>query len=267
MLQLAWSKKDFMELTFQVPMQSCSLQHLILLSLPDIPTVEHHFCFGPAASFFQSYNSSPPLFPRSILGAFWSGRLIFQGHIFCLFVQFMEFSWQVYWSGFPVTPPVDHILSELSTLTHPSWIVPHSVAHSFTELHKPLLHGKAVMHEHTKQCTDYQTVAGISHASKVMLKILQASLQHCVNRELPRIQAGFRKGRGTRDQVANICWIIEKAREFQKNIYLCFSDYTKAFDCVDHNKLYKTLKEMGIPDHLTCPLRNPYLVKKQQLEP
>ena len=91
-----------------------------------------------------------------------------------------------------------------------------------------------------------------------MLKILHARLQHYVNQELPDVQAGFRKGRGTRDQIANICWIIEKAREFQKNIYLCFIDYTKAFDCVDHNKLWKALKEMGIPDHLTCLLRNLY---------
>ena len=85
-----------------------------------------------------------------------------------------------------------------------------------------------------------------------MLKILQARLQQYVNRELPNVQAGFRKGRGTRDQIANICWIIEKAREFQKNIYFCFIDYAKAFDCVGHNKLWKILQEMGIPDHLTC---------------
>ena len=91
-----------------------------------------------------------------------------------------------------------------------------------------------------------------------MLKILQARLQHYVNRELPHVQAGFRKGRGTRDQIANIRWIIEKAREFQKNIYFCFIDYARAFDCVDHNKLWKILKEMGIPDHLTCLLRNLY---------
>ena len=91
-----------------------------------------------------------------------------------------------------------------------------------------------------------------------MLKILQASLQQYVNRELPDVQAGFRKGRGTRDQIANICWIMEKAREFQKNIYFCFIEYAKAFDCVGHKKLWKILKEMGIPDHLTCLLRNPY---------
>ena len=91
-----------------------------------------------------------------------------------------------------------------------------------------------------------------------MLKILQARLQKYMNHELPDVQAGFRKGRGTRDQIANICWIIEKAREFQKNIYLCFIDYVKAFGCVDHNQLWKILKEMGIPDHLTCLLRNLY---------
>ena len=91
-----------------------------------------------------------------------------------------------------------------------------------------------------------------------MLKILQAWLQQYLNSELPEVQAGFRKGRGTRDQIANICWIIEKAREFQKNIYLRFIDYIKAFDCVDHNKLWKILQKMGIPDHLTCLLRNLY---------
>ena len=91
-----------------------------------------------------------------------------------------------------------------------------------------------------------------------MLKILQARLQQYVNHELPDVQTGFRKGRGTRGQIANICWIIEKTREFQKNIYFCFIDYAKAFDCVDHNKLWKFLKEMGIPDHLTCLLRNLY---------
>ncbi|GBE63537.1 endonuclease-reverse transcriptase [Babesia ovata] len=109
-----------------------------------------------------------------------------------------------------------------------------------------------------KECSNYRTIALISHASKVMLKILQARLQQYVNRELPDVQAGFRKGRGTRDQIANICWIMEKAREFQKNIYFCFIDYAKAFDCVDHNKLWKILKEMGIPDHLICLLRNLY---------
>ena len=99
-----------------------------------------------------------------------------------------------------------------------------------------------------KECSNYRTVAFTSHASKVMLKILQARLHQSVNWELPDVQAGFRKGRGTRDQIANIRWIIEKAREFQKNIYFCFLDYAKDFDCLDHNKLWKILKEMGIPD-------------------
>ena len=117
-----------------------------------------------------------------------------------------------------------------------------------------------------KKFSNYHTIALISHASKVMLKIVQARLQQYVNHELPDIQAGFRKGRGTKDQIANICWIIEKAREFQKNICICFIDYAKAFDCVDHNKLWKILKEMGIPDHLTCLLRNLYAGRKQQLE-
>ena len=106
-----------------------------------------------------------------------------------------------------------------------------------------------------------QTTAQLhsSHiASEVMLKILQARLQQYVNCELPDVQAGFRKGRGTRDQTGNICVIIEKAREFQKNIYFCFIDYAKAFDCVDHNKLWVILKEMGISDHLTYLLRNLY---------
>ena len=99
----------------------------------------------------------------------------------------------------------------------------------------------------------------MSHTSKVMLKILQARLQQYLNHDLPDVQAGFRKGRGTRDQIANIRWIIKKAREFQKNIYLCFIGYAKAFDCVDHNKLWKILKEMGIPDDLTCLLKNLYV--------
>ena len=109
-----------------------------------------------------------------------------------------------------------------------------------------------------KECSNYDTIALISHASKVVLKILQTRLQQYVNRELPDDQAGFRKGRGTRDQIVNIFWIMEKAREFQKNIYFCFIDYAKAFDCVDHNKLWKILKEMGIADYLTCLLRNLY---------
>ena len=110
-------------------------------------------------------------------------------------------------------------------------------------------------------------VSSISHASKVMLKILQARLQQYMNCELPDVQAGFRKGRGTRDQIANICWIMEKAREFQKNIYFCFIDYAKAFDCVDHNKLWKILKRWE--DQTTWPASWEICmqVRKQQLEP
>ena len=112
--------------------------------------------------------------------------------------------------------------------------------------------------DNAKECSNYRTIALISHTSKVMLKILQARLQQYVNHELPDVQAGFRKGRGTRDQIASICWIIKKAREFQKNIYFCFIEYVKAFHCVDHNKLWKIPQEMGIPDHLTCILRKLY---------
>ena len=107
-----------------------------------------------------------------------------------------------------------------------------------------------------KECSIYCTIALISHASKVVLKILQARLQQYVNGELPDVQAGFRKGRGTRDQIANIQWIIEKAREFKKSICFCYIDYVKSLDCADHNNLWKILKEMGKPDHLTCLLRN-----------
>ena len=110
----------------------------------------------------------------------------------------------------------------------------------------------------TKECSHHQKTALISHTSKVMLKILHTRLKHSANRELPDVQVGFRKGIGTRDQIANILWITEKAREFRKNIYLCFIDYTKALDCVDHSKMRKILKERGIPDHLTCLLRNLY---------
>ena len=109
-----------------------------------------------------------------------------------------------------------------------------------------------------KECSNYHTTALISHTGKVMLKILQARLQQYVNRDLTDVQTGFRKGRGTRDQIANIHWIMEKARQFQKNIYFCFIDYAKAFECVDHNTMWKILKEMKIPDHLTCLLRNLY---------
>ena len=108
-----------------------------------------------------------------------------------------------------------------------------------------------------KECSNFQKIALISQTSKVMLKILQVRHQQYMNQRLPDAQAGFRKSRGTRDQIANIRWII-KAREFQKNIYFCFIDYDKAFDCVDHNKLWEILKEMGMPDHLTYLLRNLY---------
>ena len=115
---------------------------------------------------------------------------------------------------------------------------------------------KVSFHFNAKGYSNYCTIALISHVSKVMLKILQARHQQYVNCELSDVRAGFRKGRGTRDQIANIRCIIKKAREFQKNIYFCFIDYAKAFDSVDHNKLWKVLKEMGITNHLTCLLRN-----------
>ena len=118
-----------------------------------------------------------------------------------------------------------------------------------------------------KECSNYWTIALISHASKVMLKILQVKLQQYVNKELPDVQDGFRKGRGTRDQIAKICWIIEKPRAFQKNIYFCFIDYAKAFDYVNHNKLWKILKEMGISDHFTCLLRNLYADREAKVKP
>uniref|UniRef100_A0A803STX0 ribonuclease H n=1 Tax=Anolis carolinensis TaxID=28377 RepID=A0A803STX0_ANOCA len=109
-----------------------------------------------------------------------------------------------------------------------------------------------------RECSNFCSVALISHASKVMLKILQGRLQQYMARELPDVQAWFRKGRGTRDQIVNICWIIEEAREFQKNIYFCFIDYSKAFNCVNHNKLWHVLGGMGTPSHLVCLLRNLY---------
>ena len=111
---------------------------------------------------------------------------------------------------------------------------------------------------HDKECSNYHTIAHISHACNIMFKILQARFQQYMNQELPGVQAGFRKDRGTRDQIANIHCIIEKAREFQKNIYFGFIDYTKAFDFADHSKLWKILQEVGIPAHLTCLLKNLY---------
>ena len=130
-------------------------------------------------------------------------------NIYWPFIQFMRFSWQVYWGGLPFSPPVGHILSELSAVTHPSWVALHSMAHRFIELWQA--------------------------------------------------PSPWQGSDGTRDQITNIHWITEKAREFQKNIYLCFINYVKAFDCVDHNKLWKALKEMGIPYHVTCLLRNLYV--------
>ena len=126
-----------------------------------------------------------------------------------------------------------------------------------TRLEKVSFHSNP-KERNTKECSNYCTIALISHASQVVFKILQARLQQYVNHEIPDVQAGFRKGRGTRDQTANIHWIMEKAREFQKNIYFYFIDYAKAFDFVDHNKLWEILKEMGIQDHLTYLLRNLY---------
>ena len=125
-----------------------------------------------------------------------------------------------------------------------------------TGLEKFSFHSNSKERQCQRMLKKYHIIAFISHASKVMLKILQARLQQYVNRELPDIQAGFRKGRGTRDQIANICWIMAKAKESQKNIYFCFIYYAKAFDCVDHKKMWKTLKEKGVTDHLTCLLRN-----------
>ena len=113
-----------------------------------------------------------------------------------------------------------------------------------------------------KEFSNYHTIVLFSHASKVMLKILQGRLQQYMNREHPDVQAGFRKGRGTGNQIAKICWITEKARAFQKNICFCFIDYIKAFDCMDHNKQWEILQEMGISDHLTCLLRNLYAVQE-----
>ena len=132
----------------------------------------------------------------------------------------------------------------------------HTVLHSVcTNLHSLIPIPKK---GNAKECSNYHTIAFILHASKVMLKILQDRLQQYMNHELPDVQARFRKGRGTRDQITNTHWIIEKAREFQQNIHFCFIDYAKAFVYVDHNKLWKILKEIGIPDHLTCLLRNLY---------
>ena len=120
--------------------------------------------------------------------------------------------------------------------------------------------------DYAKICSNYHTIVLISHANKIMFKILQARLQQYMKHELPDVQTGFRKGRVTGDQIANICWITEKAREFEKHIYTCFIDYTKAFDCVDHNKLWKILKEMENQTTLPAPCKACIQVKKQKLE-
>ena len=127
-----------------------------------------------------------------------------------------------------------------------------------TGLEKVSFHSNPKERQCQKECSNCRTIAFMSHASKVMLKILQARLQQYMNCEIPDVQAGFRKGRGTRDQIANIRWIIEKAREFQKNTYFCFIDYAKAFCCVDNNKLWKILQEMGLT-------RLPYLLPEKSV--
>ena len=123
------------------------------------------------------------------------------------------------------------------------------------------------MEGNAKKYSNCHTIAFISHTSKIMLKILQTRLQQYMNQELPDVQAGFQRSRGTWDQIANIRWIIDKAREFQKNIYFCFTDYAKAFYCMDHNKLWRILKELKIPDHLTCLLRKLYASQRLDLKP
>ena len=135
-----------------------------------------------------------------------------------------------------------------------------------TGLKKVSFHSNPKERQYQKLLKNYRPIALISHASKVMLKIFQFRLQQYVNRELPGIQAGFRKGRGNRDQIANIRWIMVKAREFQKNIYFCFIDYVKSFDCVDHHKLWKILKEMGLQTTWPSSWEICMQVKKQQLE-
>ena len=125
---------------------------------------------------------------------------------------------------------------------------------------------KVIVYSSPKEGQCYLTITLISHASRVMLKIRQARLQQYVNREHLDVQSGFRKGRGTRDQIVNICWMTEKTREFQENICFCFIDCTRTFDCVDHNKLWKILKEMGIRDHLTCLLRNLYAGREETVK-
>ena len=182
----------------------------------------------------------------------WHGSIFWSSH---KYTSWTFFSWS--FSGTPIPRILwvanDTCLPSLNTICQQIWETQHWPQDWKRSVFIPIpKKGNA------KECSNYHTIAFISHVSKVMLKILQARLQQYVNHELPNIQAGFRKGRGTRDQITNIRWIIGKARELQKNIYFCFIDYTKAFDCVDHNKLWKILQEMGIPDHLICLLRNLY---------
>ena len=220
----------FMDLTFQVPKQYCSLQHQTLLLSPVTSTAGYCFCFGFIPSLFLK------LFCHWSPVAYWAPTDLesfsFSILSFCLFILFVGFSRQEYWSGLPFPSPVGHILSDLSTMTHQSWIASR-VWLSFIEL---------------------------------MLKILQARLQQYVNREIPDVQAGCRKGRGTRDQIANIRWIMEKAREFQKNIYFCFLTMPKPLTvCITINrgKFFKRWEYQTIwpASWETC-----MQVRKQQLE-
>ena len=176
----------------------------------------------------------------------------------------MEFSRQEYWSGFPFPSPGDlpHPGVEPGCPTLQADSLPSdSWGKSHLGMNSKLTNNVVIVSGESEGTQPYIYLYPFSSQRKavptnvqtttLMLKILQVRLQQYMNWEYPDVQLGFRKGRGIRDQIANICWIIEKAREFQKNIYFCFIDYTKAFDCVDHNKLWKILKEMGIPDHLT----------------
>ena len=154
----------FMDLTFQIPMQYCSLQHQTLLSPPDTSAAEHHSCFGPTPSFFLELLvialCSSPVFPSSILDIFWPGGLIFWHLIFLPFQLFMGFSRQEYWSELPFPSPMEHVLSELFPMTQLSWVDLHGMAHSFTELCKPLHHNKAVIHEGSPLCSCSQMIWG-----------------------------------------------------------------------------------------------------------
>ena len=194
-------------------MQYCSLQYQTLLPSPVTSTTGHCFHFGSISSFFLE------LFLHSSPVAYWAptnmGSSSFIVIFFCLFILFMaNQQWPQDWK----------------------WSV-------FIPIPKK---GSA------KECSNYLTIALISHIRKVILRILQARLQQYMNCEVPGVHTGFIKARGTRDQIVNICWIIKKAREFQKNIYFSFIDYAKTFDSVYHNKLWKILKHMGIPDHISA---------------